>query len=274
MKARMNRIYKLLNIPHMTVALIGAQVIAFLMVMQGALESEVIDLRAAKVLEGEFWRLCTYVILPPTSHFFFALFAWMLFYIFGSSLEQFWGSGKYNAFLLSGYLISVLLAFLVPQQSFGNMFVMTAVFLAFAFYNPDYELLLFFILPIKVKWFALITWLGFAYLVVMGSGYDQISVVSATANFFLFLGADVFRKIRGRNKQMQVQMKEKKEAAVPFHTCASCGITDKTHPEMKFRYCNQCDGSPGYCEEHIHQHQHVTAATEGGSEAEENAQGA
>ena len=265
----MQKIYRLLNMPNMTIALIGAQVVAYLLVMQGALVAEAIDLRAAKVMDGEFWRLFTFVVLPPFSNPLCAFFAWMLFYIFGSSLEQFWGAGKYNTFLLSGYIITVLCAFIIPDQPFENMFVMTAVFLSFAFYNPDYELLLFFILPVKVKWFALLIWLGFVYLLAMGSGYDQLTVAAATANFFLFLGADVYRKMRGRKRKIHNAMREKREESIPFHTCASCGITDKTHPGMKFRYCHVCDGSLGYCEEHIGQHEHVHANSYSAAVAQE-----
>ncbi|HEY6007529.1 MAG TPA: hypothetical protein VIU40_04340, partial [Geobacteraceae bacterium] len=43
----------------------------------------------------------------------------------------------------------------------------------------------------------------------------------------------------------------------PYHRCTVCGITDQSHPQTDFRYCPQCDGQYGYCQEHIFSHEHV-----------------
>lgn len=259
----MGRIYRLFNVPNITLALIAAQAVAYVMVMMQMLDASVINLQADKVLAGEFWRVLTFVVDPPAAHPIFVLFAWYLFYIFGSSMEHMWGAGKYNLFLLVGFVLSVAIAFVtlvLPQSAaVSNGFVMTSVFLAFAFYNPNFTIMLFFILPVKIKWLALLTWLGLCFAVLSGGLAIQLMIGASVTNYFLFLGADIARKIRYGQRQVSDQVRQIKDAKVPFHTCTVCGITDKTHPDMKFRYCAACHGSPGYCEEHINSHEHIVS---------------
>ena len=45
-----------------------------------------------------------------------------------------------------------------------------------------------------------------------------------------------------------------------YHRCTICGITDRTHPQMDFRYCSKCAGSPCYCADHLRNHEHIVVA--------------
>ena len=252
----LQRIYRILNVPNITVGLIVCQVMALFMIMSGNLDPNIIDMRADKLLAGEFWRIFTFIVIPPDAHPLFIIFAWMIFYMFGTGLEQYWGAGKYNCYLLTGFLISVLMSFVLMNIPVSNMFVMTAVFLAFAYYNPNFELLLFFILPLKIKWLALIMWIGFGFVVVFGNLPDVLIVIAATGNFFCFLGADVYRKLRGRQRASVEAIGKVVKSPEAFHTCSICGKTDVSNPEMTFRYCSTCVGAPCYCAEHINDHEH------------------
>ena len=49
------------------------------------------------------------------------------------------------------------------------------MFLAFAYLYPDFQLLLFFILPVKVKWLALLQWIGYFYVMLVGDCDDAIA---------------------------------------------------------------------------------------------------
>lgn len=253
----LQRIYKLLNIPGITGGLIACQVMTFMMITSETIAPDFLTLQADKLIAGEFWRLFTFVVIPPNAHPLFLIFAWIIFYMFGTSLEQYWGAGKYNCYLVSGFLISIAVSFILYDVPVDNMFVMTAVFLAFAFYNPDFELLLFFILPLKIKWLALLMWIMFAYVVIAGSFVDQMLILAAVGNFFLFIGSDVWKKLSGKQRNVVVAVKEVVKPAAAFHVCTVCDKTDQTHPAMKFRYCSLCEGAPGYCEEHINEHDHI-----------------
>ena len=58
-------------------------------------------------------------------------------------------------------------------------------------------------------------------------------------------------------RDMPSQTQDMKILDEPFHRCMVCGITDKTHPDMDFRYCSECEGTPGYCTEHVWNHEHI-----------------
>ncbi len=258
----LNWIYRKLNFPNVTGALIFVQAAIFILIHLKIIEPITLVLIPELVLQGEFWRVFTFAVFPASLSILWVLFAWYLFFLFGTSLENYWGSGKYNLFLLFGYVISVAASFLALYfDSSGfmlNWFCMTGVFLAFAFYFPNFIIHLFFILPIKIKWLALITWLWYGYVLVTGDISAGLMVLASTGNFVLFLGADVIRKLKGGQRRMAAHAEEVKLSQEAFHTCAVCGITDKTHPHMKFRYCSDCHGSPGYCEDHINDHEHIT----------------
>ena len=81
-------------------------------------------------------------------------FAWWV----GSSLEQHWGAFKFNAFYFMGVVGTVVAAFLTGPQT--NFWLDASLFLAFATTFPEVQILLFFILPIRVKWLGIVAGAG------------------------------------------------------------------------------------------------------------------
>src|SRR4051794_22645594 len=112
---RLERRFRRFAIPHLTVILIAGQVLTYVAanLPKGTIVGEpgAMFLRLAlipqRVLEGEWWRLITFLFTPPRSRPIFVLFYFMLFYMFGTSLELHWGAFKYNVFLLTGYLANL-----------------------------------------------------------------------------------------------------------------------------------------------------------------------
>jgi hypothetical protein len=253
-------------VPNVTLLLIACQVVVYVMAEFRSNAVANIQLVPRLVLEGQFWRLFTFVVEPPPMNVLFAFFFWYLFYLMGSALEQQWGAFRYNVFLLIGYFATVAAAFLTPDVPATNGFVQGTVFLAFAYLFPDFELTLFFILPVKVKWLALIQWAFYGLTFVTGEWSTRAAIAASVLNFFVFFGKDLYLRIKGKRRRMAWQAKTVAEKEKPFHRCLVCGITDKTHPEMDFRYCSKCAGACGYCTEHIRSHEHVTEA-EGAVEA-------
>ncbi len=243
-------------IPNMTLYLIVGQVLFFIFEISGRFILARVVLVPNLVLAGEWWRLLTFLFIPPLTNPIFAFFAWYMFYLMGSALEGHWGAFRYNLFLLVGYLVTVAVSFLFPYSAATNVFIGGSVFLAFAFLYPDFQIYIFFILPVKIKWLAVLTWIGYAYQILIGSWSTRLLVFASISNFFLFFGRDILWKIRSGNRQMAAAargLSGKKEA---FHTCAVCGMTDLSNPQMEFRYCPECGGL-GYCSDHISNHEHV-----------------
>jgi hypothetical protein len=247
--------YRRYAVHNVTLYLVIGQVLFFVFALSGRFILERVVLVPERVLSGEWWRLFTFLFIPPVISPIFAFFAWYLFYLMGNALEGHWGAFRYNIFLLVGYVITVAVSFIMPLFPATNIFIGGSVFLAFAFLYPDFQLYILFILPIKIKWLALLTWIGYAYEVLFGSWSTRLFVLASISNFLLFFGSDIAWKMKSGKRVMAVQAKQFSGRKEAFHTCAACGITDLSHPQMEFRYCSECGGL-GYCKDHIANHEH------------------
>jgi hypothetical protein len=250
-------------VPNVTLFLVICQVLAYgaMFAQEDILER--LQFVPGKVLAGEWWRAITFLAIPPITNPLFAFFFWYLFWMMGTALEHHWGAFRYNVFLLVGYVGNVAAALaiapLAPDMPASNGFLQGSVFLAFAFLYPDFTIQLFFILPVKIKWLALITWAYYFFQFAVGGWLDRMLVAASVLNFLLFFGSDIVRRIGYGRRQMTAQVQKIAERNKPFHVCTVCGITDQTHPQMDFRYCTRCAGGRGYCTEHIQNHEHITA---------------
>ncbi|MCI0416322.1 hypothetical protein L0222_26405 [bacterium] len=258
---QLERKYGRHGIPNVTAGLIFLQVVAYVLSISRLEILQGLYLKPRLVLEGQIWRLLTFLAVPPiTNAIFFAFLFWYLFYLMGTALENHWGTFRYNIYLLIGYIATVAVSFLVPDSLSTNLFWQGSVFLAFAFLYPDFVMYIFFILPVKIKWLALLTWIGYFYTLIFGSRPSRLLVLASICSFLLFFASDIRERIKTGKRHMEFQAKRiaqhsKKEA---FHRCVVCGVTDITNPEMDFRYCPECKDTPGYCSEHLPNHQHIT----------------
>jgi len=245
--------------PHnVTLYLIAGQSLFYVLYMMGRIDRSQTWLSADLLLRGEWWRLATFPFDPPLSNPLFAFFAWYLFYLMGSALEELWGAFRYNLFLVIGYLLTVAVSFLTPELPVSNAFIGASVFLAFAWLFPDFQLLLFFVLPVRIKWLALMTWIGYLFILIFGGWQSRLLMLASVGNFLLFFARDIVVTLRYRGRRMAVKASRTAGGdAGYYHRCTVCGITDRSHPDMDFRYCPECDGQFGYCRDHIFNHDHV-----------------
>ncbi len=243
-------------VPNLTLIMTGALGVTFGMQLLWPGTQWHLVFSRATILDGELWRLVTFLILAPPWHPLFAAFSLYLFYLMGTALEHEWGAFRFNLFILVGYLATVLAGFLLPGGLATNTFLLGSVFLAFAHLFPDFTLHLFFILPVKIKWLALLTWLLYGWTLLTGSGMERALVLAAVANFLLFFGRDIVLTMKSAKRRMEHQARLVRDEAVPFHRCTTCGATEKTHPHIAFYVCEECRGDHEYCEQHIREHPH------------------
>lgn len=249
--------------PNLSLWLVAGQVLCWSLWYLGALPLERLALLPLAVREGEVWRLVTFLWQPPNSSPVFIAFAWYLFWLMGSALEGYWGVFRYNLFIGTGWLFTVAVAFLFPTAYATNVFLAGSVFLAFAFLHPDFELRLFFILPVKIKWLALVQWGFYALAFVTGGWPARLAVLASVGNFLCFFSGDLVNQLRTGRRRMEHQAKlaaARQADAEPRHRCHVCGKTDLTHPLEDFRYCSKCAGEECYCSEHLRQHAHTVAS--------------
>jgi len=261
-------------IPGLMRYIVGANVIVYFlnMLSNGALGFLAMD--PAAVLRGEIWRVVTYVLLP-TNGGIWLLVSCVFYYWLGESLERVWGSAKFTMYYVSGVLLTVvgaLLAYLVDGISvpvYGAVYVNTALFLAYALYNPEAMVRIYFFIPIKMKWVAAFELAIYAVQVLrfvfVGMWGMALMPVIALLNLAVFFAPAVQRKadvVRAHNRPQAVQfrkaVREQQKQKGYNHKCCVCGKTDTDYPDMQFRYCSKCEGYHCYCEEHIFNHIHRT----------------
>jgi hypothetical protein len=248
-------------VPHLTIVLIAFQSFTYLISLVHPDYVLKLTLTHDGLLAGEWWRVLTVLFIPPGAGpgFLIWFLFWMqIFFLYGNALENQWGTFRYNLYVLMGYLLTVLVA-LIPGAEVSNRYLMGSIFLAFAWLYPDYQLLLFFFLPVQVKWLGLATWILYGLSFLMGGWSIKAEVAAGVANFLLFFHADLWQSLKTSQRKFKGQMAQaaaREAMNQPMHVCAACGVTDVSDRKMEFRYCPQCTGTPAYCINHIHNHTH------------------
>jgi len=258
-------------IPNLTVLLLTGQMALYLLSL-GQIGGNLlpkIALFPSLVMQGEIWRLVTFLFQPPLMPPIFVIFYCLLFYLYGTALEQVWGTFRFNAFLFIGWIANLAAAFVawslgaevIAPDSFqySNGFLYGTLFLAFARMFPDFIIRVFFILPVQIKWLALLAWIGYGLALIQGPGVARLLIVASLANYLLFFGREHWRDLKQKNRHRAYQVKTREAGKPLLHQCLVCGIDNQSAPKMAFRYCSQCDGQCCYCSEHIGDHEHVVA---------------
>jgi hypothetical protein len=151
------------------------------------------------VLKGQVWRLITFIFLPNTYHPIWILFSVYLTYMIGASLENYWGRFRLNLYFLVGMLGTIIAAFITGYGSTGYYLNLT-MFLAYATLFPEQQFMLFFVLPVKVKYLGLLNAGYILYEMIYHIQFRQWHMVAAILvsllNYFLFFGEDFIKWIK------------------------------------------------------------------------------
>ena len=226
------------------------------------------------VLHGQIWRLVTFVFVPGVSNVLSLVLELYFYYLIGSMLEQAWGRGKFTAYYLIGMLMTVLYAFLSLLLTRNDLlltgsYLSLSMFFVYATLWPDNRVLLFFFIPIKIRWLAIAEAVIFLFNMIVGR---TLLPLIALLNYFLFcgdrlwagiqsvLGRHPLRKARFRRSIHRAERASGQTGTRPYtRKCAVCGRTDTAFPNLEFRYCSRCVGYRCFCQDHIYSHVHFTS---------------
>lgn len=245
------------------------------------------------ICHGQIWRLVTWVLVPPdTSNILFIIIAMMFYYSIGTSLERVWGTYAYNVYIWLGIGITIIGAFVVMAVSyilagtagisltgesaaayfaaisryFSTYYVNMSIFLAYALTFPDAVVLLWFIIPVKVKWLGvlygvLLAW-DFVSTAMRGGWFVCVAMAASLANFLIFwLRSGKMRRFSPRERKRRADFtdasKMRPKAGQARHRCVICGRTELDDPTLEFRYCSRCEGNYEFCQDHLFRHQHA-----------------
>lgn len=151
-------------------------------------------LTRAGLLRGEIWRLVTFILVPPNSNVLFIVFTLYFYYMIGTALEARWGAVRFNLYYLVGMVAAILACLITGYAS--NMFLNLSLFFAFAALFPDEQVLLFMIVPIKMKYLALIDAALYLWQFIVGNASTRVTIALCLANVILFLGGDLLHMLR------------------------------------------------------------------------------
>ena len=224
---------------------------------------------------GQIWRLISWVLIPPSrSNIIFVIFMLILYYQLGSVLEQTWGAFRFNLYIFGGVIFTILGALVlylvlgvnapVPiGASFSTYYINMTIFLAFAVCYPNMQVMLYFLIPIKMKWMAVVYGVLIAYEFVISGWAGRVASFASVLNFLIFClvtrNLKVYsRKEVRRKKNFQRQMNQPRGGGASYiHKCAICGRTERDDPNLQFRFCSKCNGNYEYCQDHLFTHKHV-----------------
>ena len=261
------------GISNLMLYIVIGQVAVFILDLffRGMLSSYWLPFSRDLILHGQVWRLVTFIFLPSDSgNPFFLLLGCYFYYWIGTMLEREWGTARFTLFYLSGVVLSVLSGMILGITDI--YYINLSIFLVIATLYGEMQVLLFFVIPIKMKWMALIDvaliLLAVIQNLMYGSWVGALLPLASFVNYFIFTwpfwGAKlgVLRRradpkvVNFKRVQKQAQ-KQAKATGGYRHKCAVCGITDADDPNMEFRYCSKCDGYYCYCMNHINNHVHI-----------------
>ncbi len=225
----------------------------------------------AAILQGQVWRLFTYVFTFDAGHILLTAIILFLYYSLGKTIEAVWGTFRFNLFYFSGVILMDVFC-LIFNGAATTSYLNLSLFLAYATMFPQEKFLVLYIIPVKAWILGLldlvITVIDVIALSALGLFPFSLFPLVAIGNYFLFFGKDVVniippswrtrrvhKKTNSQQRPIVYRPTQKQESYT--HRCTVCGRTDTSNPELEFRYCSRCKGYFCYCQEHINNHTHI-----------------
>lgn len=260
-------------IPNLTIYLLGCYIVGYVISIIMPQLLNYFTLEIGLVFTGQVWRLLSWIIIPPTNSLIYMIFMLLLYYSLGNTLENAWGAFRYNLYILSGIIFTVLGAIVIFVMTggfiglgsiFSTYYLNLSIFLACATLMPDIQLLLYGIIPVKMKWLGYLDVALLIYSGVTGGIIIWVLIIASLLNYLLFfLSTRNTRKYSPKQVKRRVQFEQAVRTAGTDpvkgtrHKCAVCGRTELDDPTLEFRYCSKCNGNYEYCQDHLFTHTHV-----------------
>ena len=288
---KMERKFGKYAISNLSLYLILGYVLGYVIQLINPVIMDFFTLNPYLILHGQIWRLVTWIIIPPSSNpDLLTIIMLFFYYSIGTNLERTWGTFYYNVYLFMGMIFTILGSFLIMgisyvplfglsqtmdfygttqyfiyvARNFSTYFVNMSIFLGFAATFPEVQVLLMFIIPIKVKW------MGIAYVILLLVQFLQNGIIGKIVIGASLLNVVIFFLMTRSNLRMRMsprqvkrrhdynrEVKRAKPMSVAKHKCAVCGKNSEDNPDTEFRFCSKCNGNYEYCQDHLFTHTHV-----------------
>lgn len=236
------------------------------------------------IAKGQVWRLITWIIpVSSMSNFLLTAISVYFYYLIGNTLEQNWGAFRMNLYFFSGIIFNIIAAFITYLITGNSIYspasfnlICSTLFLAFAALYPNVTFYIYFLIPVKAKYLAIlegVIYIFNIYSYIINRQYLYIiPLVVAFANFLIFFFATRnYRRISPNEFKRKADFRRQMNSAryqgnvssfrgqnvITKHKCAVCGRTELDGDDLEFRFCSKCDGNYEYCMDHLFTHEHV-----------------
>lgn len=199
------------------IALGNALVLIMSMVNGGSILYELLYFDKQKILQGQVWRLVTYVFTQSGSGIIDLIFLYF-FYMLGRHVESSMGTFKFNLFYFSGVILMDIYAMIfcpvvsIDELLMGNVttdqMVVVSVYAQMAYYlhlsliltfatlYPESRFMIFFIIPVRA-WIIALIYLLLEVIAIFNLSYPvmyfphNLFPLVALGNYLLFIGGDI-----------------------------------------------------------------------------------
>lgn len=168
----------------------------------------------ALILQGQVWRLLTWIIVPPVGTSLVSLIFFLYFYyLVGSSLENEWGSFIFTFYYVVGVVCTIIAGFITGGVV--NTYLNLSLYFAFAILYPNTQIYLFFLIPIKMKYLALANAVFYVITIIQSlvSGQWVVfgALIASLVNLAIFFGKDFFNNIKNSFKYRKTRRQFRSE---------------------------------------------------------------
>lgn len=236
-----------LGTPGVLKAVVLLNALTFLLVSIDPAYAGMLALIPEKIRAGEIWRLVTYIFIPQTTSWFWVFFLLLFMWFLATALEERWGALKLNVFYLVGMIGCTVAAFFFGGGS-SNTFLNLSLFFAFATIAPNYEIFLFFVLRVRVKYIAWVLAGMLALQLALLPLPATAALAASLANYLLFFLPGFVTNWRTQRRDAVRLAKFRGPEESAMHRCHRCGRTEVSDPDLDFRVAG--DGEE-YCREHL-----------------------
>ena len=181
---------------HLTEGLIFAHFAVFILstMMQGSQQALAL---IPGLVTSRPWTLVTYQFIHGSSMFWFFI-SMLILWIMAKPLEDSWGSPRFLVFWLVATFGASITAAVIGRPLFGDLGFSSCLLFTFATLYPEVEFRLFFIIPVKVKYLAIIAAAILVYSSLsMGLVDGLANIVGTSAGYLFFLAT---RRLPTRRK--------------------------------------------------------------------------
>ena len=191
--------------------------------------SSILMFSRERILQGEVWRLITFIFIPPASNLFFAIFVLYFYWMIGSAIEYNWGAFRFNFFYLIGIIFNIAAGCITGYAT--SYYLNLTLFLAYAMLYPNEQIMLFFFLPIKVKWLAWLDAILLTASLIFTTWSGRLAILFSIANFLIFFVVDLFTYSKLFFRRIAIKLGKK-----PKHS--------DQEPSWKNHWWNDNDNNP------------------------------